>query len=305
MKTEKNDRELIFQIIEISKKIFKIYSNLIKLEQNKLKESQEYQKNLKYLEILKEIENELYKKINLDKLNYYLNYVDPNLFGTISNFDLLITDFMDLYPNRRVYNRLSNIQINWLIKDLQENKIDENNEDQDIMLSVAIEEDFNKLFLYFLNWFINNDIYKIYQNDLIRRKYLMQYLISNLEDDFLSKKTMNKLYLLNETTADLFNLDHLDATLLKVNYYKKRIKKYIIKLLELEDQDYQNYNQVLNSLLYQALTKSIFEILNPKIHDIIKNESDNKISKSILEEIIQKRKMDTSIISLRSERISL
>ena len=87
----KIDRELINKVIELTKKILKIYNNLYELELNNQKDSLEYQNNIKYLDLLIEMENNLYPKIPINKIDLYILYLDKfGLYKQLSDFTFII-----------------------------------------------------------------------------------------------------------------------------------------------------------------------------------------------------------------------
>ena len=66
---QKQDKELIHNMFAIAKKILKLSAYLVKLENNKQKDSLEYKKYQEYLTICLEIEEEYYKKMILNIIN--------------------------------------------------------------------------------------------------------------------------------------------------------------------------------------------------------------------------------------------
>ena len=91
---QKQDKELIHNMFAIAKKILKLSAYLVKLENNKQKDSLEYKKYQEYLTICLEIEEEYYKKIDLNKIYDYTHYTDTkNLFYVFSDYDLISSNF--------------------------------------------------------------------------------------------------------------------------------------------------------------------------------------------------------------------
>ena len=116
----KNDIEFINKIIELTKKIFKIYNTLYELEIDNKKDNIEYQNNLKYLDLLLEIEDGLYSSIPINKLDLYIEYSNrAKTFRQFSDFTLIINDFNDNYVFKRIYNRLFDKRNSFLIQEYQ------------------------------------------------------------------------------------------------------------------------------------------------------------------------------------------
>ena len=80
---QKQDKELIHNMFAIAKKILKLSAYLVKLENNKQKDSLEYKKYQEYLTICLEIEEEYYKKIDINKLNNQIVWVNTIIMSII------------------------------------------------------------------------------------------------------------------------------------------------------------------------------------------------------------------------------
>ena len=104
----------IEKILMISNKILVIYNNLYNLEINNQKNSLDYHRNLNYLDIVLELENNFYQKLNPKLISFYLHFLDPNrILKNLSDYHLIINDLNQIYPKKRIYNRLLEIQNNY------------------------------------------------------------------------------------------------------------------------------------------------------------------------------------------------
>ena len=298
------EERIIFQdIFDLNKKIAKLYNRLTNLEINQLIDTLEYKNIKKYISICQEVENELYQKLDCDKFPIYLEYLQEDLYDSISDYDVICSDFEDLILHKRIYNRISSIETSLIIEDIQKEN-DDSLDSQRIMLVNTIHEDFLNLFIFFLNDFINNPIFNKYKEDLIKAKYQVYFLNNQLEKMFLQNSTQDNI--INcFSTADLLTIEQKELHHLVYIYINKYIKKYFPKLLEITDDMYKDDEKVRLSLLYQALIKSSLEISNLdfRIHEQ-DGEISNIMSKNILENIKDNRG-SYHLIKLRSERINI
>ena len=301
---DKYDIELINKIIEISKKILKIYNTLYELEVNNKKESDLYNNSLKYLDLLLELEDELYKKIKNNKIDSYIIYSDRgNLFKDFSDFTLIINDFNDNFVYKRVYNRLINIDKSNLIKNYQENVRNKKEPffDLNTLLYQVIHEDMLNSFVYETNNISQKVDNLDYKNGLIMIKYLVSFLNKNIDKIYKNGfNNNNKLCITNKAFADTFNVNENDYFNTFKYYYFNMINKEIKNInkndLYTTDYAWNNYRTLLQNCLirafYNITSDNIY--LNTLIHDIISNEDINNY-------LIK----DKNIILLRSERLEL
>ena len=212
---------------------------------------------------------------------------------------LVVHKFHELFLIKRIINILDVKETDLIIQDIKSY----DNEFKTSYLTVfhSIKEDFQTLFIYFLNEFINDDDNKIYKNRLIKAKYLICFLEPQLENKLINNDFNNNI-LISQSTADLLVINNTEYNQLVLSYVKSFMLVYINKLLNIKDYEYVEYNKRVNSLIYQVLIKSIYEMLNFKISNIVYDN--NRISINILENI-KNQKGSYKLIKLRSERIFL
>ena len=104
---------------DLNKKITKLYNKLTNLEINQLIDTLEYKNIKKYISICQEIENELYRKLDCDKFPIYLEYLQEDLYDSISDYDVICSDFEDLILHKRIYNRISSMETSLIIEDIK------------------------------------------------------------------------------------------------------------------------------------------------------------------------------------------
>lgn len=286
MNLTKDDITFLNELLEISKKILKLYNNLYKLEINNKLTSLDYQKQITYLTICKEIEDELYKQIDYTKISDYIEYADRgNLFKSFSDYDLILDDFNDLLFAKRVYNRLQDLNTSILVSIYQKellNKIDEPPFDHSIFITTSIHDDIENLLSYLtLNY--DNQIYK---NELIKIKYLISFLNSRIELTNLNNLFINqdKLFLQSRLVCD--NLNFHDKS------YRRLLKIYYLKYIKLHIKELDTINIELRNIILECLINSYSFLSQEKLNLDIKYNL-NEINTS------------NGIISLRCEKLVL
>ncbi|MBQ8472266.1 MAG: hypothetical protein IJ501_02040 [Bacilli bacterium] len=291
---DKNDITLLNKLLEISKKILKIYNNLYNLEINNQLNSLEYKKQLGYLTICKEIEDELYKQINYSKISDYIEYSDrANLFKDFSDYDLILDDFNDLLFAKRVYNRLHDLNTSRLVNIYQEellNKTDEPPFDHSIYVTTSIHDDIENLLIYLTSNYNN----RTYKDKLIKVKYLISYFNSRIELTNLNNLFINdKLFLQSKLTCD--NLNFHDKS------YKRLLRIYYLKYIKLHIKELDTINDELRNIILECLINSYSFLSQEKLDLDIKynineiNSSNNIIllrcEKLVLNDEVNKKKM--------------
>ena len=286
----------IEKILMISNKILIIYNNLYNLEINNQKNSLDYHRNLNYLDIVLELENNFYQKLNPKLISFYLHFLDPNrILKNLSDYHLIINDLNQIYPKKRIYNRLLEIQNNYL-----KEKYDDINYKEISLLQRTLKEDINKLFLYYEEKEFNNN--SNFKDTFTMTKYILSYLNKDIENSLKENfNDFNKLILLSKSTSDLLEIDE--------DRYQNYIVKFFIIYIRQEMLEYLNSNPIfldekIKYLHQELLLKSFLKIgiensyIKTKIYDkILSRIFDNKM--------IQDIQNDNNIITIRSERLIL
>lgn len=312
-KLNSQDKELLHKLSEISKKILKIYNNLYYLEINNQKNSLEYEQNLEYLDICLELEQELYKKVNKEKIYDYIKHTDDtNLFETFSDYDTLLNDFCDLYFLKRVYNKLNNLALENLVELYQNSDIEKNDYpsfDVSIFITNQIHDDIENLLIYLTTNLSKEN--KVYEQELIKIKYMISYFNPRIENNIKNSfENQNQVILLSKAISDTFDIDDKNYNKLLLSYFLKYIKIHINGLINIKDQDYQEHFQRLRSRIYENIIRAYLEMepsnidsLYAHIHDIINMNTKNKTSVLLLKKILKEAFSDKNIIKLRSEAL--
>ena len=282
-----DDITLLNKLLEISKKILKIYNNLYTLEIKNQLNSLEYEKQITYLTICKEIEDELYKQIDYKKMGDYIEYSDRgNLFRSFSDYDLILDDFNDLLFAKRVYNRLQDLNTSNLVSIYQKeliNKIDDPPFDHSIFITTSIHDDIENL----VSYLTFNDDNQIYKEELIKIKYLISFLNSRIELTNLNNSFINqdKLFLQSRLVCDNLNFSNKS--------YKRLLNIYYLKYIKLHIKELDTINIELRNIILKYLIKSYSYLQEEKVNEI---NSDNNIifircEKLILNDEVNKKKM--------------
>ena len=299
-KLNENEKEVFQKLFDLNKKIYKLYENLINS-----KSQEEYEKNKSYFTICLEMEQDLYKKLDFSNIGNYVNYISNNFISKISDYDITISNFYEFALLKRTYNKLIlkgrdiDIQGIEIIDDLQED--DEKNR-VNLILSTVLDEDFKNLYIFFLNDWIKKLKNKEIKNKLKKSMYLMYFLNSNLEKNFLENDKPNT-YISSYFSKDLLNITDTCFEELISKYIHKYLKKFFNLLFNVKDSEYENKDNALKILLYDSLIKSCLEMHNINLnYDSVKT-SNNDISIHMLEKIIKNRNT-YGIVKLRTEGIT-
>ena len=295
------DKLLLNKMFLLSNKIFKLYNTLYELEINNQKNSNLYLKNLKYLNLLIDIENDLYKNIPYKKIELYLEYSDrAKLFKKIGDLTLITRDFYELYIYKRVYNRLQSIENSFFIEKYQNSNIEKKEPyyDKATILYQIINEDFFRSLIFeadIKSQEINN---KDYKNNFILLKYIISFLNKNIETNYLNNfKVEDQLIINNKAYSDMININPKDYDRIISNYYFNNIYLELKNIINIVTNDYK-------IMLYNLIIKAYMNI-NPNyiylkniIYDII-NTNSNLIELNVLNHYRD------NVSILRSERLVL
>ena len=271
----KKDIDLINKIIELTKKIFKIYTYLYQLEINNKKETPLYQEYLNNLELLLDIENDYYQDIPISNIDFYIKYSNrANTFQYFTDYTLILNDYSDSFIYKRIFNKLFKIKTSNRIKIYQEN-IDELGKtyfDIDNIIYQTIHEDVLNSFLFEIEKTNNLD----YQSELKRIKYIVSFLNQNIEKHLkYNFHISNNLYISNRILSDTFMVLEEDYQNILVNYYEKYISKELEHINNNHLLANDNYFEKFRLLLITCLIKAFNNVnennyyLKSKIYDII------------------------------------
>ena len=265
------DKELVNKLFELSKKTLKIYYTLYTLEITNQKDSEIYKKNLNYLDMLIEMENELYQKVPIEKINTYLKYSDRlNNLANVTDFTIILNEFTDLYFVKRVFNRLKEIKRLSQIEQYQE---EDKGKDMILFSYRSIYEDMLKTFLFEIEKAKNsNDNYK---NDLTMIKYIVSYLDLHIEKRLKDNFNIeDSLMLTFKSNQDIFEINDFTFHRILKTYFNRYIAPEL-ENIEKNNETSQDDSFKYRPLLIKAFIKSfsIFDeekiFLNHKFNDMI------------------------------------
>ena len=182
------------KLITLSEKIIKIYNELYNLEIDHKKNTDKYNKYLSYLNLLIELENEIYPNISNEDIGNFINIIkdaDSNL--KLSDFSLIINDKNNTYYLKRILNNLRLENNQRLIKQFE--KENNNNMINSLILNNLILEDICNSFLFEIESSINKINSKSYQDSLKMIKYILSFLNKSIENKLKNNFNIpNKLY---------------------------------------------------------------------------------------------------------------
>ena len=216
--------EKIIDLLEIDKKILKIYDNLIKLSN---KRDKEFLKQFNNLDLLVELENTKLNNLNLssDEIDFYIKYnsIDFKLF----NSDILKVN--DLYKYRLFYTFLT-------LDDDEETKI--------------TNDDISELYLKYI-WNIEKDKNKYNQSIINKVQFYNCYVNKTIENFFLdnifSFNKEYKLHLINNDNNFGFRIFKLQ----QMNSYIMESLNNIVKILMIDPNniEYLYHKNFIKSVL--------------------------------------------------------
>lgn len=291
----KEEIEIFEKLITLNKKILKLYEQLV----NK---PDEYEKIIDYLSICLDLENDLYKKLDYSKTEYYLEYLNLDFFKNKFDYDIAISMDLDKASIKRIYTIIMTKENDDIIKNIENNDYSTEDVHNSLILARTIDEDFKRLFAFFLDDLIKQEPNEEFKVRLAKIKYLIYFLNPNLEKELIFKE--EKTFINTFLTADILNANLDDTKKLIITYIIRNLKKYLVLLINTKDEDYQDKDKYFNTLVYEALIKAWLEMSYTKINFSKYKDTDtnNEKSKNIIQKIVKNRNT-YGIIKLRTERI--
>ncbi len=219
--------EKIIELLELDKKILKIYDNLIKISSQNNKRDKEFLKQFNNLDLLIDYENEKLNNLNLtnEEIDFYLKYnpIDFKLFNSE------ILKVSELYKYRLFYSLL----------------IHDKNEETKIT-----DDDVSELYLKYI-WNIEKDKNKTNQSTINKIQFYNCYINKTIENFFLDNIfSFNKEYKLhlnnynNNFGFRLFKLQQMN------NYIIKSLDNIIeILMIDPDNIEYIYYKNFIKSVI--------------------------------------------------------
>lgn len=280
------------RLFNLGEKIFKLYEELIELEINDQKDTENYQKVLSKLYNATLIERKFYEKITSDKagelIAMYFSFQIPSFDEYI---DCIYTEKDNSLITARLINKLESIVKNDP-NDNEESTLDneyfdtdedfkypeeydeEYDEDEDNLnennfleynkynaLEDAIKKDILNTILVFLNNYINDSNYENIKPELIRYKYLLCYIFPCLESDFIdnSFEVKESLYWGSKLYIDYLKLNENILDVIKSDYAETILFNHCDYLINLLINDIVDNKDKTEHLDYvHAISSQIF-----------------------------------------------
>jgi len=328
-KFDSKEIEKINRIIGITTSIDETYTGLYKLELEGKKNTDEYKKLFDYLKSLKNIENNLYNDENLTmkKCSVWANYilsnkVHKNFFDGIEG--IIIRDqkyrvfmrILGILKKKVIYDannitRLMPKEMTDLIKNQNIPNIDKLTNyaiKSNIDINKAIDKDTFNGFLLFLQEFTDDDKYLNIKDELLQTKYDISFIDIDVENDMINNtfNIQNILYEYARFTADLYQIPLEALNMVKNSNGSRNALIQISEIIEIKDEDYNNKEKLVTSILRQcllrtsllSLTDNMIDDVNFKFHEIIdcpeylSKNPQNDISENIIKNCFKGIKKD-------------
>lgn len=265
--------EIINELCKVTNSLLEIKDKLIDLEKKGLKNDNYYKLLEEYNSIL-QLEESIYNKIykSRDILIDFLNYLYQRY--DIDEFDIDISYFIEL-NNDLIYKRIIN-KLSKYIFDLPMEKIDLSEEDDALLLEIEqlellekekckmkkysyinryISMDIIKLFLMHIDNYINKSKKPKYIDKLIKLKYNLIFVCSDIEEECVYNKfDLGKFYLISKMVSDLLFISEEE-------YFQ--IKNDCISMVIYEcDNKHKKGNKSFSKLIEKLLLFSVSGLLN-------------------------------------------
>jgi len=321
----------INRLISTANSIDLIYNKLYELEINNQKDTDEYKKQLSFLNIAIDLENRLYNKLNFDedKTSATIKYLVKFEFHKdyIAEEECLLNqDYKNiniLRITRKLLNKLESTE-----KGFKEIYLDNDEEfignslifvQKQTKILKEISKDIYNSYLLFLKEYINDKNNSLYKNDFIKSKYIFSFIYENIEDQMLKNnyEISDDLYLSSRFLSDIFGVSLDMYNYMKDNYSQKVLEPYISDFIKIRDLDYNNKRNyicaIFNCCYIRAcllnMSDEAINDANYEFHELIeseeyiKNYSNEKISENLIIECFKKVKTDRQKAKKLSFRI--
>lgn len=291
----KNDFELLNNLLKISKSIYILYKKLYELEINDKKEETEYKKTIEYLKVAIGVENEAYKKLKLDyeKCDAYINYIINDMLPEDYNYNyesIAKEDFSTITIQRVLIHLIRKItkmdgENNNIFKDILE-ELNRGSTDEELkiimqetiektmLISDEFEKDFISIYLYYISNVSNVEFLKDFNDNFILSKYNITFINKIYEYKMINRMFEPPKELLMESVLLAKGLE-FDMNLfikLKNCFGEETALVQIDELLDLTDSDFCNRKNNLVSILRQGLLSASLSFLNNEGLDYIEDE---------------------------------
>lgn len=261
---ENGDYALIDLLLKVTKSIDKIYEVLYELEKNEEKDSVEYAKYLKYLNLALEVENNYYCEMSFEQLFRVYSFITTDLMPITyeNNIESVISGVDTIRNVRRIITSFENIiYTNNYITFLEEEEFDELMEEDFDELDELIEEFFQAPPQIVIEVFNCEDKEKIQE--------MLEMIINNQFDDFLNSEVNTLDYEMTE--YDSF---------IQLFYSSQILNNYLIyiKNLQQEEQLKKHRNEFIKTKYDISFTNKVVE---SRLKENKFNVNDNDFNKGV------------------------
>lgn len=250
--------EFMLRLSDISRSIKVIYDELSKLEIDGKINTEEYQKQLKYLDIAKEVEDDIYKDLQgIDLNNILLYLILKDLDGEYSqDFSDITYTQIDNFKVKRIINKIidkklysSEIDIVFLsilysvitmLKDNYDESIDLLLLKKYMICEIQAQIDISKLTLSFINERKNAD--RNIQRELEKVKYNLAYINPEIEKYLLenSFQIEDRPLFTSNFITDMADIDRSFFRRMKYLISREISSQILQEVLALKEEDYKS-----------------------------------------------------------------
>lgn len=322
----KDELALIEILLQSSNKINSIYDKLYKLEITKQKDSPEYNNQLEMLKKAIKSEKKKYQNANLTSEQQYkiieLLANTPNSLKISDTFSIIKQD-----DNDKLIRRVINILISQTITNIDYSKIlnevleiikalgipiDDEELSKDInnqsRIELAINNDINLVFLAILQESSSLFKYSEYKNELKKAIYNTSFINIDIEGQLIENNfnLPDNIYISSKLINDILKTEPTIYNRILSIIVQTQIIMHIKSLLEIKDENYNNRNTNISSIINQCYIRALLTFmnddeiykLNEQFHELIesptylKDHPKDRISEEIIIKCFKSVKYD-------------
>lgn len=274
------DFKFIKKIYKLTNDVYILYGKLLNLELSGKKDSEEYKKNLMYLDIAIELENKAYansEQTILKYYNFYKKISSKMVTKPIHEFEnILNANYSDIIFER-IINRISSIAFSIELndkpnfgKEIDKSKIcslyslGKYSYEYQYILENELKKDSLNSFLCFLNSKIKKENLVLLKEAFVSVKYNTIFSNPDIEEDFIKNnfEVENNVYTGSKLIYDLFKLKNENYVSIKDSYYIELIAAQTNQLLKISDIDYNDKNKAIASSIKEIFIRSNVSLLS-------------------------------------------
>lgn len=299
----KEELTIVESFLQVANRINNIYDNLYKLELANKKDSNEYIKELEMLKEALKTENKKYKNANLTvEQKFKIIELLSNTPNSVKNND--INSIINQDDSDKLNRRIINILVNQAVTDkdyssnaipkevfelLEEIGISINHDEisKDInnqsKIELAINNDITLVFLAILQETSLLFKYSNYKNQLQKTIYRASFINKDIENQLIDNKfnIPKNIYTSSKFINDLLKTETYIYNIMLNIIIQTQINSHIITLLEIKDEEYNDPNANISSIINQCYIRALLTFmtdeeiykLNEQFHELIETPS--------------------------------